>query len=62
VSKSATDHLLGFGPDRQDAAGRLVDGDDRGLVEDDAAPAHIDEGVGRAEIDGHIAADERHRV
>ena len=62
VARGATDHLLGLGPHRQDATRILIDGDDGRLVENDPAAANIDEGVGRAEIDGHIATDERHRV
>ena len=30
----------------------------RGLGQHDAAPAHVDERVGRAEVDGHVAATE----
>ena len=44
--------------DRVHLAGRLVDRDDRRLAEHDAAPAHVDERVGGAEVDGHVAAAE----
>ena len=33
----------------------LAHGDDRGLVEDDALAADVDEGVGRAQVDGQVA-------
>ena len=36
----------------------LVDRDHRRLGEDDAATAHVDERVRRAEVDGHVAAAE----
>jgi hypothetical protein len=32
----------------------VADGDDRGLVEHDALAAHVDQGVGGAEVDGEI--------
>jgi len=35
-------------------AGALVDRDDRRLREHDAASPHVDEGVGGAEVDGHV--------
>ena len=42
--------------------GALLDGDDRGLVDDDALAAHGDERVGGTEVDGKIAriATEEH--
>jgi len=40
---------------RQHFAGLLVQRDDRGLVENDAAAARVDEGVCRPEIDGEVA-------
>ena len=40
----------------------LVDRDDRRLGEHDAAPAHVDQRVGRAKVDGHVAAAERAEV
>ena len=43
-------------PDGVDLAVARVDRHDRGLGEDDAADADVDEGVGRAEVDGHVAA------
>ena len=59
VAGRTADHLLGLGAHGEDAAGVLVDRDDRRLVEHDAAPADVDQGVGGAEVDGHVAADER---
>jgi hypothetical protein len=54
----APEHALGLDPDRVDVTGALVDRDDRGFGEDDAAPAHVDERVGGAEVDGHVPAAE----
>ena len=42
------------------ASGRSVldvDGDDGRLVEHDAAATHVHQGVGRAEVDGHVPAE-----
>jgi hypothetical protein len=58
VAGRAAQHHLGVVADRADlllAALDHGDGDDRGLVEDDAASLHIDQRVRRAEIDGHVA-------
>src|SRR5262245_2231762 len=54
----ASEHPLRLDADRVHLAGALVDGDDGRLGEHDAAPAHVDERVGGAEIDGHVAASE----
>ena len=54
----AADHPLGLGTDGQRPAVLHVDRDHRRLVQDDAAPAHVDERVGRAEVDGHVAAEQ----
>ena len=43
-------------------AAALVDRDDRRLGEHDAAPAHVDERVGGAEIDRHLAPAESAEV
>jgi hypothetical protein len=56
------DHPPRLVSDRVNVAGRLVDGDHRRLEEDDAFTANIDDGVGRAEVDGHIAATIRRKV
>ena len=58
----AAEHPLRFDPDRVDLAVARVDRDHRGLGEDDAAPAHVDERVGGAEIDRHVAAAESGEV
>jgi hypothetical protein len=53
-------HQLGVvahGLDALDAVDRL-DRDDRGFVEHDAAPAHINDRVGRAQIDRHVLRGE----
>ena len=58
------DHALGLVADSEDLAVLLVHGHDGRLVDLDAAAAHVDEGVGGAEVDGHVPADEtvRHAV
>ena len=58
----AAEHPLRFGADRVDLAVERVDRDHRGLGEDDAAAAHVDERVGRAEVDGHVAAAQPSQV
>ncbi len=58
VPGRAAEHPLRLEPDGVDVARRLVDRHHRGLAEHDAAPAHVDERVGRAEIDRHVAAAE----
>ena len=58
----APEHPLGLDADGVDLARALVDGDHRGLGEDDAAAADVDERVGRAEIDGHVASAEAGQV
>ena len=54
----APDHALGLGADRDDGVGRGVDGDDGRLVEQDAASAGVDQGVGRAEVDRQVTAEQ----
>ena len=51
------DHRLGFGAHAEGAPGPGVDGDHARLGDDDALAAHVDEGVGGAEIDAEIAAE-----
>ena len=46
----AAEHALGLEPDALDLARRLLDRDDRRLVEDDAFALHVDQRVGRAEV------------
>ena len=55
-ARRAPQHPLRFDADRVDLAVARVDRHDRGLGEHDAAAAHVDERVGRAEVDGHVAA------
>ena len=55
----ATDHAFGLGTDRDRTPIVHVDRDDRRLVQHDAFAAHIDQRVCRAQIDGHVAADDR---
>ena len=60
LARLATEHVARFEPDRFDFAVFSGDRDDGRLVDDDAAPAHKDEDVGRPEIDadlfGHAVA------
>jgi hypothetical protein len=56
VAGGATQHPLRFDADGVHLAAVRVDRHHRGLREHDAAPANVDEGVGRAEVDGHVAA------
>ena len=56
VPGRAAEHPLGLDPDRVDLAGARVDRDHGRLGEHDAAPAHVDERVGGAEVDRHVAA------
>ena len=56
------EHPLGLDPDRMDLAGPRVDGHDARLGQHDPAPAHVNERVGGAEIDRHVAAAEAGQV
>ena len=52
-------HFLGFLADGLDGffgvgAAFEADGDDRWLIEDDAAAAHVNERIRRAEVDGEV--------
>ena len=53
---------LASAPDGQGTAVLDVDCHDRRLVQDDAATAHVHEGVRRAEVDGHVAAEQEEPV
>jgi hypothetical protein len=55
VARGAAQHPLRFDADSVDLAGVRINRHHRGLGEDDAATAHVDQGVGRTEVDGHIA-------
>ena len=58
VAGRAAEHGLGLVPDGEHRVVGLVDGDDGGLVHHDAFAADIDEGVGRAQIDGEVVGEE----
>ena len=45
---------LRLGAHRVDLVGALIDGHHRRLEDDDAAPRHIHQRVGDAEVDGHV--------
>ena len=62
VPGRAAEHALRLDADGVHLARALVDRDDRRLGEHDAAPAHVDERVGGAEVDGHVAAAEAGEV
>jgi hypothetical protein len=51
--RRATEHAFRFEPHALDLLGFAVERDDRRLVEDDALAFHVDERVGRPEIDGN---------
>jgi hypothetical protein len=53
---SAAEHALRLDSHGVHLGGSRVDRDHGGLGEDDAAAAHVDERVGRPQIDGHVAA------
>ena len=58
VPGRAPEHALCLDADRVHLAGALVDRDDRRLGEHDAASTDVDEGIGGAEVDRHVAAAE----
>ena len=62
VAGRTAEHALCLDTDRQDALVVLVDGDNRGLANDDALAAHGDKRICGAEVDGKIAriATEEH--
>src|SRR5690606_33454952 len=64
VAGGAAEHLLGFVTDGKNLllapAGR--DRHHGGLVEDDAAAFDVYQGIGRAEVDGHIGRHETHQT
>ncbi|MPN23931.1 hypothetical protein SDC9_171324 [bioreactor metagenome] len=56
---SLAKHFLGFAADGLDGffgvgAAFEADGDDRWLIENNRAAAHVDERIGRAEVDGEV--------
>ena len=57
-ARRAPEHPLRLDADGVDVARALVDRDDGRLGEHDAAAADVDERVGGAEVDGHVAAAE----
>ena len=60
-TRRAAQHLLGFfahGEDPLAPAWVGLNGDDRRLAGHDPTPLHIDEGRGRAEIDGEVVREE----
>src|SRR3954471_20499461 len=59
VAGGAADHPLRLGADGEDPGGVGVDRDHARLVEHDALAADVDEGVGGAEVHGHVSTEER---
>ena len=59
MARAAAQHLAGSGADRFDHAADGVEGDERGLVQDDALTLGVDTGVGRAEIDSEVGSEVR---
>ena len=57
VARRTADHGLSVGTDGNDAALGLVDRNNGRLVQDDAATAYVDEGVGSAQVDGHVTVE-----
>ena len=55
VIRRAADHALRLGADCERPPVFHVDGDNRRLVEHDAATAYVDERVSGAQVDGHVA-------
>ena len=58
VLRRAAQHRLGLVPDRNHGVVRLVDRDDRRLVEHDAPVPHEHERVGRPQVDGQVGREE----
>ena len=56
IARCAAKHLLGFVADGKDLllALDVGDGDDGRLVQDNPLTLDVDQGVGRAEVDGHV--------
>ena len=54
VARRSADHALCFGTHGQDATRGAVDRDHRRFIEHDATTAHIDQGVGGSQVDGHV--------
>src|SRR5207247_630483 len=58
IGGRAPDHLFRLDPDLEDLFGLLFDGDDRGLVDDDALAAHEHKRVRRSEINADIVGEQ----
>jgi hypothetical protein len=59
VARGSAQHLLGFYAHSVDhlAAADVAERHHRGLVEHDPLALHVDEGVGRTEVDGDVVRD-----
>ena len=58
VARSLAQHFLGPGADRLDPVGDPVDSDDRRLDHGDSTTPHIDQGIGRSEIDCKVRREQ----
>ncbi len=58
VRRGPAEHPACLSADAQNLAGALADRDDRWLIEDDAAAAHMNQRVGRPEVDADIGRPE----
>src|SRR2546426_2811033 len=58
VRRCAAQHLLRPLADRLDASRSLIDGDDRGLAQDDPLALRVDQRGGGSEVDGKIVREE----
>ena len=54
VARRASEHLFCFAADSHDFSAGLVDGHDRGLVNDNTFAVREDQRVCRAQIDGEV--------
>ena len=62
VARRPTDHPLGFGTHGEGTSILDVHRHHRWLVQDDAPAAHVDERVGRTEVNGHVPPKEEEMV
>jgi hypothetical protein len=57
IPRRPTQHIPGFASDSDDLTGILIDGDDRGLVDDNALATRENQSVGCAEVDGEVGRE-----
>ena len=49
-------------PHRHDLSGFLIEGDHRGLIDNDSPPPHIDQGIGRPEVNPDVVRPARKKL